>query len=417
MSEIQRANLAVAPHVLHPGDSLSRSERVLYVVILGGLTALGPLTMDLYLAAFPAIAKDFAASPSSVQLTLSATALGLGLGQILIGPWSDTVGRRRPVLIATGIHILASAAIALSPTIEVFTLLRAAQGVGAAASAVVALAMVRDLFGGKPMVAMLARLSLVGGLTAIIAPAVGSQLLRTINWRGVFWFLTVYGVLMLSLTLRYCHETLPEERRYSAHKGALLARMGELVTDRVFVGSVLISGAALSALLTYVSSSAFLLQGQYGLSPQTYGLLFAVNAVGLFAGVQISARLMRRFGPQWILACTIPMMLISAVVLAAPIPGGVYVPIGCFFVLVTAFGFMSPCVQVLALAKHGAAAGTAASVSGFATTILAGVVSVLPGIFGISTLSVALVIGASAAGALFALWLVVRPWRVSALSN
>jgi DHA1 family bicyclomycin/chloramphenicol resistance-like MFS transporter len=389
----------------------------LYIFILGGLTALGPLTMDLYLAAFPAIARDFAASPASVQLTFSATAFGLGLGQIVIGPWSDRVGRRLPVLLATGIHILACVVIAVAPTIQVFTVLRAAQGVGAAASAVVALAMVRDMFGGKPMVAMLARLSLVGGMTAIAAPAIGAQLLRVVDWRAVFWFLAGYGLLMLVLAVAFCRETLPVERRHSAQKGSLRRQLRVLVTDRVFVGAVLIGGASQSALFTYVSASSFLLQGEYGLSPQTYGLLFGVNAVGLFAGIQVSARVMRRVDPQWILAWTTPLVLVSALFLAAPIPGGVYVPIVCFFVLVTTFGFMSPCIQVLALANHARAAGTAASVSGFTTTILAGLVSAVPGILGLSTLTVALVIGVAGAAAVTALWLVVRPRQVPALAD
>jgi DHA1 family bicyclomycin/chloramphenicol resistance-like MFS transporter len=307
--------------------------------------------------------------------------------------------------------------IAVAPTIQVFTFLRAAQGVGAAASAVVAVAMVRDMFGGKSMVAMLARLSLVGGTTAIIAPAVGSQLLRVMDWRAVFWFLAGYGLLMLVLAAAFCRETLPLERRHSSQKDSLQRQLRTLVTDRVFVGAVLISGASQSALFTYVSASSFLLQGKYGLSPQTYGILFAVNAVGLFLGIQISARLMRRVDPQWILAWTIPLMLISALLLAAPVHGGVRLTVVCFFLLVTTFGFMSPCVQVLALAAHGRAAGTAASLSGFTTTILAGLVSAVPGILGLSTESVALVIGAAGVSALAALWLVVRPWRVPALAD
>jgi DHA1 family bicyclomycin/chloramphenicol resistance-like MFS transporter len=277
--------------------------------------------------------------------------------------------------------------------------------------------MVRDMFGGKPMVAMLARLSLVGGMTAIAAPAIGAQLLRVVDWRAVFWFLAGYGLLMLVLAVAFCRETLPVERRHSAQKGSLRRQLRVLVTDRVFVGAVLIGGASQSALFTYVSASSFLLQGEYGLSPQTYGLLFGVNAVGLFAGIQVSARVMRRVDPQWILAWTTPLVLVSALFLAAPIPGGVYVPIVCFFVLVTTFGFMSPCIQVLALANHARAAGTAASVSGFTTTILAGLVSAVPGILGLSTLTVALVIGVAGAAAVTALWLVVRPRQVPALAD
>jgi DHA1 family bicyclomycin/chloramphenicol resistance-like MFS transporter len=119
-----------------------------------------------------------------VQLTLTATTIGFALGQLLIGPWSDKVGRRTPLLIATGIHVVASIAVAFAPNVEVLALLRVVQGIGAAGGGVVAMATVRDLFGGQPLVRMLSRLALVSGLAPILAPVIGSQLLRITDWRS-----------------------------------------------------------------------------------------------------------------------------------------------------------------------------------------------------------------------------------------
>ena len=145
---------------MHPGELLSRRQRLAYVLVLGALTALGPFTIDLYLPAFPDLVQEFGITEGIVQLTLTATAVGFGIGQLVVGPWSDAVGRRVPLLVATSVHIVASLAVTVAPTIEWIGIARVAQGVGAAAGSVVALAMVRDLFGGRPLVRMLSRLAL-----------------------------------------------------------------------------------------------------------------------------------------------------------------------------------------------------------------------------------------------------------------
>jgi DHA1 family bicyclomycin/chloramphenicol resistance-like MFS transporter len=137
--------------VVHRGDSLSRRQRLVYVVLLGGLTALGPLTIDLYLPAFPILEKDLGVSAGAIQLTLTGTTIGFALGQLLVGPWSDKVGRRLPLILATVLHILACIGAALAPEIVSLGIFRVLQGAGAAAGGVVAMAMVRDLFGGRPL--------------------------------------------------------------------------------------------------------------------------------------------------------------------------------------------------------------------------------------------------------------------------
>lgn len=406
--------------VLHPGDALTRRQRLVYVIVLGALTALGPFTIDLYLPAFPALEDDLGVSTGLVQLTLTATTIGFGVGQLLVGPWSDKVGRRAPLIAATALHVLASIGAAAAPDIVWLGVFRVLQGMGAAAGGVVALAMVRDLFGGLPLVRMLSRLALVNGLAPILAPVIGSQLLAFTSWRGVFVFLVAYGALVIVAAMFLIVETLPKERRHEPGHSSLGQRYRVLFGDRVFVGVALIGAMVFSGLFTYLSASSFLFQEVYGLDAQQYGYLFAVNSLGIVAGVQISSRLARRHGPQWILAAATAVLLVSAttiVVLDSLQVGllGILVPLWFF---IAACGFTFPQVQVLGLANHGKEAGTAASLLGALNFGLAGLISPVVGFLGIgSAVPMGSVMICTSVVAIAALWLLVRPRTVPALGH
>jgi MFS transporter, DHA1 family, multidrug resistance protein len=406
--------------VVHPGDSLSPRQRLVYILVLGALTALGPFTVDLYLPAFPALENDFGVSTAVIQLTLTATAVGFGLGQLLVGPWSDRVGRRLPLVLATTVHVAASLGAALAPDIVSLGVFRVLQGVGAAAGGVVAMAMVRDLFGGLPLVRMLSRLALVNGLAPIFAPVIGSQLLVILDWRGIFYFLAAYGVVVVLATFFFIVETLPPARRVDTGHTTVRERYRSVLTDRVFVGVALISAMTFSGLFAYLSSSSFLFQEIYGLNPQEFGLLFAVNSVGVVLGVQASARLAKYVGPQWILAVTTSVLLVSSVlivVLDSLHAGllGIVIPLWFFL---TACGFGFPLVQVLALINHPREAGTAASVLGALNFGLAGLTSPIAGLFGIhDAVPMGGVMAVTALFSILALWFVVRPWTVPALAR
>ena len=402
--------------VVHPGDALTRRQRLVYVLVLGALVALGPFTIDLYLPAFPVIADEFRASDGAIQLTLTATTVGFAVGQLLVGPWSDRVGRRMPLIAASVVHVIASLGVALSPNLELVGLFRVLQGMGAAAGGVVAMATVRDLFGGQPLVRMLSRLALVTGLAPILAPLIGSQLLLFLDWRGVFYFLAAYGVLVVLAAMFFIVETLPPERRGGAH-GTVRERYKRIFSDRIFIGVALIAGMSFSGLFAYLSSSPFLFQELFGLSPQQYGLLFAVNSLGIVIGTQSSARLARKVGPQWILACSTAVLFLSSVaIVVLSLAGaglfGVLVPLWFF---ITAVGFGFPMVQVLALVNHGAEAGTAASLLGALNFGLAGLLSPIVGFFGVSPLVMGTVMAATAGVAVLSLWFIVRPRAVPAL--
>ena len=406
--------------VVHPGDSLTARQKFVYVIVLGALTALGPFTIDLYLPAFPAVARDLAVSDAAIQLTLTATTIGFALGQLLVGPWSDKVGRRLPLIIATAVHIAASIGVAFAPDVFWVGVFRVLQGVGAAGGGVVAMAMVRDLFGGLPLVRMLSRLALVSGLAPILAPLIGSQLLLVLDWRGIFVFLTAYGVLAILAAIFFLVETLPAERRADRGHSTVGQRYKALFSDRVFVGVVIIGGMTFSGLFSYLSASSFLFQEVYGLDAQEFGLLFAVNSIGIVIGVQTSSRLAKYVAPQWILLGAVTGMLLSSVtIVALDIANvgllGILIPL---FFFIMSCGFAFPCQQVLALAGHGGEAATAASVLGAVNFGLAGLISPIVGLFGIqNAVPMGAVMALTAMVSLIVMWLIVKPQTVPALAH
>ncbi|MDJ0358016.1 multidrug effflux MFS transporter [Paenarthrobacter sp. PH39-S1] len=399
----------MSSHV-HPGDALSRRQKLVYVLILGMLTALGPFTVDLYLPAFPILEHDLNASAAAIQLTLTATTLGFALGQLVVGPFSDKFGRRMPLILATAVHVLASVGAALSTDITMLGVFRVLQGVGAAGGGVVAMAMVRDLFSGYPLVRMLSRLALVNGMAPILAPVIGSQLLGLVAWPGIFWFLTAYGFIVLLAASFFIVETLPAQQR--RRSGATMRqRYRILFADRIFVGTLLVGGLNFAGLFTYLSASPFLFQTVYKFSPQEYGLLFGINSLGIVTGVQVSARLLRRLGPQWVIAAASAVQLLMAalIVIFDQLQlglWGVMLPLW-FYIMATGFAF--PCIQVLGLSKHGAQAGTAASLLGASTFGFAGLVSPLVGLVGVgSATPMGAVMAACIALLVLSLWIVIR---------
>ena len=397
---------------VHPGDALSRGSRVLYIVVLGALVALGPFTIDLYLPAFPVVAQELRASESAVQLTLTATMIGFGLGQLVIGPWSDTIGRRLPLIVATTVHVGASLGVAFAPDITWVLVFRVLQGVGAAGGSVVAMATVRDLFGGQPLVRMLSRLALVSGLAPILAPVIGSQLMLWFDWRGLFIALAGYGVVIVVLAALLIAETLPRERRRVKGHSTTAQRYRSVLSDRVFIGVALIAGLMFSGLFAYLSSSSFVFQSVYGFDAQQYGLLFAVNSLGLAIASQIASRLMRRFAPPKILAVSLPVMAVAGFLaaLAAFLDLGLVPLVVCTFVFLTCAGLSFPCIQVTALAPHGAEAGTAAALLGAINVGFASIAAPVVGAFGTATaVPMGLAMGITLALAVVLLWIVVRP--------
>jgi DHA1 family bicyclomycin/chloramphenicol resistance-like MFS transporter len=350
-----------------PGERLSRRQRLRLVLVLGSLIAIGPLTIDMYLPALPAITADLLTTATAVQLTLTGTLVGLALGQLLVGPLSDAYGRRRPLLAGLALHIVASALCVVAPNVAVLGGLRVLQGLGVAATAVVAMAVVRDLFSGAAFATLFSRLMLVMGSAPILAPTLGSEVLRWTQWQGVFVALAGFGALLTVVAAVGLPETLPAERRRSASVGATLRWYGGLLGDRTFVGLVLVAGLAMGALFAYVAGSSFVLQEEYGLSEQQFGFAFGAGAVGLIGATQLNVRLLRRFSPQRILVAALVAGTATGLVLvgfSATGAGGLVGWLVALWLTLAAAGLTLPNAPALAMSRHGEAAGTAAALLG-----------------------------------------------------
>jgi MFS transporter, DHA1 family, multidrug resistance protein len=382
------------------------------VLVLGSLIAIGPLTIDMYLPALPSITDDLHTTSTAVQLTLTGTLAGLALGQLAIGPWSDAVGRRVPLLAGLVLHVLASVACVFAPDVTVLGALRVLQGLGVAASSVVAMAVVRDLFSGAAFARLFSRLMLVMGAAPILAPTLGSAVLRWTEWRGVFVALAAFGVLLTVLAALALTETLPPARRRSGGVMATLGVYGSLLRDRVFVGLVLVAGFAMAALFAYVAGSSFVLQEVYGLTEAQFGLAFGAGAVGLIGGTQYNVRLLRRFTPQRILGSALAAGTVAGallVVLAATGLGGLPALLAALWAVLAAAGLALPNAPALAMSRHGEAAGTAAALLGAVQFGVGAVAAPLVGVLGTGATAMAVVIAGGMLTATLTLLIVVRP--------
>jgi DHA1 family bicyclomycin/chloramphenicol resistance-like MFS transporter len=352
------------------------------VLVLGLLSAIGPLTIDAYLPALPQLSAELGATDAQAQLTITGLLIGLGFGQLLIGPLSDAVGRRKPLLIGLVAHALMSVLCALAPSIMMLAVTRTLQGLAGAAVAVVAMAVVRDLFSGYRAAQLLSRLILVLGVAPILAPSLGSALLKFTSWQGIFVVLALAAVLLFVLALVALPETLPVERRQPAKIGASLRAYRTLFTDRLFVTMVVVAGLMFATLFAYISGSPFILQELYQLSPQQFGLAFSANAVGMIIMTQLNPIFVKRYGPVKVLTTAVFIALAAAVVLlivAATDTGGLIGLMIPLFFVVSSAGLSFPNAPAIALNRHGENAGTAAAVLGAAQFMIGGAVAPLVG--------------------------------------
>lgn len=394
------------------GDRFSPRRRLAFIITLGLLTGLGPFTIDLYLPAFPALKADLLISDAQVQITLSATTLGFALGQLLIGPLSDRLGRKLPLLAMSSLHVLASVLVAISPNVEFLTGMRALQGIGAAGGAVVAMAMARDLFDGRRLVVMLSRLALINGMAPIVAPLVGSWMVSFVSWRGVFWVLALYGTTIVALVWLLIVETRPPSERTTGGFSVMLTAYKRVLNDRMFVGAWLTAAAAFAGLFAYVSTSSVLLQEVFGLSPRGFGAVFAICSVGVFVGVQVGSRLSPRIGPARVLALgTAGMVLAASALLIVNAASDSYIPlIPTMFAFTLSFGSCAPNAQVLGLQHHRKDSGVAASLMGALNMTAAAMVGPIIGLTPLTSaapMGIAMLVCASLA--VVFLWTIIKP--------
>jgi MFS transporter, DHA1 family, multidrug resistance protein len=383
-----------------------RAERLRLYLILGSLSAIGPLSIDMYLPALPGLTRDLSAGASLVQLTLTAVLIGLASGQVFAGPISDALGRRRPMFAGILAYTLASLACSVAPDVRLLIALRLVQGMAGAACIVIARAVVRDLYAGPAAARFFSLLMLVNGAGPVLAPVIGGQVLRFTSWRGVFLVLTLLGALMTA-SLLGLRETLPREERRTGGLRAALTTYRELCSDRAYVGYALSGGLAFAAMFAYISGSPFVVQDIYGLSPQAFSLVFAINGLGLVAFSQVSGFLSVRVAMTTLLRAGLGIGLAGGLLLIVAVFGGFGLPgvLPALFLVVAPIGLTMPNSVALGLSGRPAnIAGSASALFGLTQFVIGGVTAPLVGIAGThSAVPMALVIGVSVVAAVVVL--------------
>jgi DHA1 family bicyclomycin/chloramphenicol resistance-like MFS transporter len=369
-------------HAVEPARPPART-----VVVLGLLSTFGPLSLDLYLPALPQLADDLNASASAAQLSITACLVGLAFGQLIAGPLSDRLGRRRPLIVGLVAFLLASVACALAPSVAILVLLRLIQGLAGAAGIVISRAIARDLYSGRALMIFFSRLLLVAGLAPVIAPILGGQLSRIMSWRGIFGVLAGFGAVLLLAGLFGLSETLPPERRIVGGFRRTLQGYNTLLHDRFFVGCALSSGLAGASMFAYIAGSTFVLQRIYGMSPQGFSLVFGCISLGLVAAAQGGARLALVWPLTRVLGLGLTINLLGATALLMTVISGLPLAalIGALVIMVCAVGLIFPTANALAMADYPDLAGTASSLQGLSQFVFGAVAAPLVGIAGDQT--------------------------------
>lgn len=364
-------------------------------MLLGALTALGPLTINLYLPAFPVISRELGAGQGQVQLTMTAALVGIAIGQLVLGSVSDAVGRRAPLMLAYGGYAVVSLGIAAAGDVTVLLGLRLLQGLLGSAGMVIALAVVRDTSEGIAVGRTISRLMLVVGVAPVLAPALGSQLLLVGSWRLLFVVLAALAAVLVVLVALVLPESLaPELRRRGGTRSAARSYRA-LLGDRTFLGLVLVAGLAMAGQFAYVTASAFVFQETYGLSAQQYGVLFGAGAVTVTFGTQVTGFLLGRVRGTRIAGGALAVAFGGAVgiaVVAVTVgagPGRLWPLLAVLLPTIGAIGMLIPAIPGIALARQTHDAGSAAALIGASQFGMAALGAPLSGVLGGSVLAMA----------------------------
>ncbi|MBS0347861.1 MAG: Bcr/CflA family multidrug efflux MFS transporter [Proteobacteria bacterium] len=337
-----------------------------WLVLLGVLTAIGPLSIDMYLPSFPQIERSLGGQPGSVELTLAAFFIGLTLGQLFYGPFSDRFGRKKPLYVGLALYTVAAIGAACATSIPALIGWRFVQGLGGCAGIIIPSAIVRDRCSARDSARAFSLLMLVMGLAPILAPLVGGALLGLAGWRSIFVVLAVFGagcLLAIRVGLAESHDTRHEPPLLL---GTVLRNYGRLLANRAFLGYALGGGLAMSGMFAYIAGSPFVLIDLYGVAPQDYGWFFGSNAFGLIAASQLNAHLLKRYPATLLLRRALWVPLLTGLLLAGlAFTGQISLPwfVGAFFCFVSSLGFIIPNATASALATHGQQAGTAAALA------------------------------------------------------
>lgn len=349
------------------GDATPRIPS--WLVLLGALIAVAPLSIDMYLPSFPAVAHGFGVDSGAVQLTLATFFIGVALGQTLYGPVSDRYGRKKPLYVGLSLYAMASLGCAFAPSITALAGWRFVQALGGCAGMVITRAIIRDRCAPLEAAKAFSLLMLVMGIAPILAPLLGGWIMAFFSWRAIFIVLTLFALACLLAVHRNLEETLEPSKQHPLELGRVLRNYGTLLRDRHFMAYTLSSGMVMSGMFAYIAGSPFVLIELYKIPAQDYGWVFGANAFGYIALSQVNARQLRDPGSMtrtlrralW--APLLASLGMLAVVLALGHPPLVLILLG-LFIYVGSLGFITPNSTAIALQHQGHRAGTASALMG-----------------------------------------------------
>lgn len=354
------------------------------IALLGMLTAIGPLSLDMYLPALPVISGDMETSASLVQASLTSCLIGLALGQLMFGPLSDIQGRKRPLLITLLMYAVISVLCAFQTNVWIFIILRFIQGFTGAAGIVIARAVVRDMYAGVDLTKAFAFLALINGAAPILAPVSGGFVLSFGSWKWVFIIIGLIGFTLFTAVLLWMKESLPESERSKGGIFQVVQTFGSLLKDKVFMGIALTQALVMSAMFAYIAGSPFVLQNIYEVTPLQFSLIFALNGIGIIISAQLAGRLSTRFSAMRILNTGVLISFTGSVLFltAVLIDGPLFFMIISLFLVVASVGMVSTSSLSLGMQNQKKSAGSAAAFLGLLPFIGGAVVSPIVGIRG-----------------------------------
>jgi len=354
------------------------------ILILGLLSSIGPLSIDMYLPAFPTIAKDLNTPVSSVMLSLSSFFIGISFGQLIYGPLLERYGRKKPLYVGLFIYALSSIACATTYTVDTLVAFRFFQAIGGCVGMVAARAMVRDLFEVKDNAKVFSTLMLVVAVSPIIAPTLGGYLSALVGWRSIF--LVLLGIIMLIIAGIYF--LLPESKKpdpnYSLKPASILKSFGSVIRNYQFAMYTFTAEVAYAGLYAYISGSPFVFMVLFKVTEQEYGWIFAIVAAGLISATQFNTLLLKKFSSEQVVRVALYTQTLIGFVLASTSIfqiNELYSTVTLIFLFLCCQGFIFPNASALSMAPFAHNAGSASALMGFIQmsigAIMSAVVSVL----------------------------------------
>jgi DHA1 family bicyclomycin/chloramphenicol resistance-like MFS transporter len=360
------------------------AQLVRSAIVLGLLSVIGPLAIDMYLPALPAIGESLGATVAQVQLSLMTFMLAFAVGQLIYGPLSDMVGRKPPLYLGILVFLGGTVGAALSPSVEWLVFFRFVQGIGACAPMSLPRAIVRDNYTGAPAAQLMSLIMLVFSVSPILAPLSGSFVIQFGDWRVLFYVMAAVGLLGLLLVAFFLKETRPKELRTASGIGSALGAYWQLLRDWRFMGLTLIGTFGMSSFMAFLGNSSFIYIDHYGLTPTQYSLAFSVNAVSFFAVSQATGFLVGRFGLNRVVRIAVSGYAAAMLALLALYLAGfdsIWVIGVMMFIAFGFLGLVLPSTSVLAMEEQGEIAGAASALMGTVQMVVAACVMGIVGAF------------------------------------